>query len=84
MRPRLETALVDDLPVRLEERWEGDALHLAGAGATASIRLVGDKLRAEADLKPPASFFRTAIERGLRNVMERAWPLDGGAEPAES
>lgn len=78
VRPRLETALARDLPVRLEERWDSEALHLVGAGATASIRLIDGRLRAEGDLRPPASFFRSAIERELRAALERVWPVDGG------
>ena len=84
VRPRLKTALAGELPVRLEERWDGDSLHLSGAGARASIRVVDGHLRAEADLRPPASFFRGVIERELRHAMQRAWPVDGGADPTES
>lgn len=84
VRPRLQKALAEDLPVPLEERWEGGELRLRGAGVTATIRLVGDHLRAEADLRPPASFFHRVIERELRDALERAWPVDGGGDPAQS
>ena len=84
VRPRLESALASEFPVKLAERWDGDSLHLEGAGANASIRLVDGLLRAEGDLRPPASFFRSVIERELRNALERAWPVDGDADPTES
>ena len=79
IRPRLETALAEDLPFSLKERWEAEALHLEGPGAVASIRLVDGHLRAEGQLRPPASFFRSVIERELRTAMEHAWPVDGGS-----
>lgn len=76
VRPRLETVLADDLPFRLDKRWEGESLRLEGSGAVASIRVVDGHVRAEGDLRPPASFFRAVVERELRAAMERAWPVD--------
>ena len=75
VRPRLETALADDLPFRLDRRWVGEALHLEGSGAIASIRVVDGHVRAEGDLRPPASFFHAIVVRELRAAMERAWPV---------
>ncbi len=83
VRPRLKTALANDLPVRLEERWDAESVHLTGAGARASIRMVDGRLRAEADLGPPASFFSGVIESRLRDALHRAWPVDGGGDPSE-
>lgn len=81
IKPRLQQALSKDLPVRLRERWEPEALHLEGAGARATIRLRDGCLRAEADLRPPASFFSAIIERELRHALEKAWPRSGDSRP---
>ncbi|MDH3745119.1 MAG: hypothetical protein OES47_08470 [Acidobacteriota bacterium] len=72
VRPRLQRALRDHLsPGMLEEHWEDEALRLEGLGVTASVALADGKLRALADLRPPASFFRSKIEDGLRRALER-------------
>ena len=72
VRPRLQQALRDHLsPGMLEEHWEEEGLRLQGLGVTATVAFADGKLRALADLRPPASFFRSRIEDGLRKALEK-------------
>ena len=84
VRPRLEEALAAELPFALEQRWEEESLHLRAPGAQATVRVVDGRLRADADLRPPASFFGSTIERELRRALQEAWPVDPPADPTES
>ncbi len=71
LRPRLHQALREHLsPGMLEESWGAENLRLEGLGVRASIALTGNVLEARAELRPPASLFRSKIEDGLRRALE--------------
>jgi hypothetical protein len=58
----------------LQSRWEGETLHLTGAGAVAEVTLEDGHLVARATLKPPASLMRGMIEEKVAGFLRKVAP----------
>jgi hypothetical protein len=70
LRGPLEAALDAALPPgMLQRRWEGDVLHVWGAGATGTITLEGGQLVARARLGLPASLVQQMVQERMEAAL---------------